>query len=78
MIVTGVPATVVVVETTGGVRAGVVFVTTTAVAGETAALLFASAGVVAVIVAVPTGSEGTVNVATPFTIVAVPKSVGPL
>jgi hypothetical protein len=51
-------------------------VTVTTVAGDTAELLFASAGVPAVIGSEPTGRV-TVIEALPFTIGAVPIAVGP-
>jgi hypothetical protein len=56
---------------------GVFFATVTVVAGEVAGLLFVSPGVLAVIGFAPIGSEGTVIVATPFTIGAVPSTVPP-
>src|SRR5260370_3677013 len=52
-------------------------VTVTIVADEVAGLLFASPDVVAVMGSVPTGNEGTVIVATPFTMGAVPMGVVP-
>ena len=78
MIVTGDPATGFGVETVGGGSTGVVLVTITDVGGETAALLFASAGVDAVMGAVPIGKEDTVRIATPLTMGTVPSSVVPL
>lgn len=78
VIVTGVSGAGVVDDTVGGGRDGVVFVTVTEVAGEVAALLLASAGVLAVIESVPTGRFEIVMVATPPTIGAVPIGVEPL
>jgi hypothetical protein len=75
--VTGVPAGGLVEETVGGASCGVLLVTFTIVAGEVAALLLASPGVEAVMGSMPTGSEGTVRVATPLTMVAVPRTVVP-
>jgi hypothetical protein len=54
-----------------------VLATVTIVAAEVAGLLFASPEVVAVMGSVPIGREGTVIVATPFTIGAVPIAVVP-
>jgi hypothetical protein len=76
--VTGVSGVGVVVDTVGGVREGVDFVTVTVVAGEVAALLLVSAGVLAVMVFVPSGSVEVVIVAIPLTIGAVPMGVDPL
>src|SRR5271167_1503012 len=59
------------------VTAGVGFATVTVVGAEVAGLLFASPDVVAVIGFVPIGSEGTVIVAVPPTIGAVPSVVPP-
>jgi hypothetical protein len=59
------------------VTVGVVLPTVTIVAGEVAGLLFASPGVLAVIGWLPIPSEGTVSVAVPFTIGAVPRTVLP-
>src|SRR3954466_12404206 len=59
-------------DTIGATRTGVPGVTVTIVADDVAGLLFASPDVVAVIGSLPTGKEGTVIVATPPTIGAVP------
>jgi hypothetical protein len=56
---------------------GVIFATTTGVAGEVAALLVFPPGVVAVMGFGPSGNEGTVIVATPLTTGAVPITVEP-
>ena len=64
-------------DTIGATRTGVVGATVTIVAAEVAGLLFASPDVVAVMGSVPTGKEGTVIVATPFTMGAVPSGVVP-
>jgi hypothetical protein len=56
---------------------GVILPTVTIVAPEVAGLLFASPEVVAVIGSDPIGKEGTVIVATPPTIGAVPIGVDP-
>src|SRR5580704_11511523 len=64
--------------TIGATKTGVVCVTVTIVAVEVAGLLFVSPEVVAVMGSVPTGKEGTVIVATPPTIGAVPIGVVPL
>jgi hypothetical protein len=55
-----------------------VLATVTVTAGEVAGLLLASPGVLAVIRSVPIGREGTVRVATPFTMLTVPSGVDPL
>jgi hypothetical protein len=78
VIVTGVLGGGVVDDTAGGGNTGVVFPTVTVVAGEVAGLVVASPGVLAVIGSLPIGSEGTVIVATPLTIVPVPSTVPPL
>ena len=78
MIVTGVSGVGVVVDTVGGGNDGVIFITVTKVAGEVAALLLASAGVVAVMESVPSVTRVIVILATPFTIGAVPMTVEPL
>jgi len=65
-------------DTVGATRTGVPGVTVTIVADEVAGLLFASPDVVAVIGSLPTGKEGTVIVATPPTMGAVPIVVPPL
>jgi hypothetical protein len=65
-------------DTIGATRTGVPGVTVTIVADDVAGLLFASPDVVAVIGSLPTGKEGTVIVATPPTIGAVPMGVPPL
>ena len=65
-------------DTIGATRTGVPGVTVTIVADEVAGLLFASPDVVAVIGSLPTGKEGTVIVAIPPTIGAVPMGVPPL
>jgi hypothetical protein len=77
VIVTGVLGAGLLEDTIGATSVGAI-VTVTMVAGEVAGLSFASPDVVAVIESVPTGSEGTVIVATPPTIVAVPSVVDPL
>jgi hypothetical protein len=77
VIVTGVLAGGLVEETVGATSTGVAGVTVTIVAADVAGLLFASPEVVAVIGSVPIGREGTLIVATPFTIVAVPIGVVP-
>jgi hypothetical protein len=59
------------------ITAGVTFPTVTIVAPEVTGLLFASPDVVAVMGSVPIGREGTVIVATPFTMGAVPIGVVP-
>ena len=58
--------------------AGVAFVTVTTVAGDVAELLFASAGVVAVMGSVPTGRVVIVIVEAPLMIGALPMGVAPL
>ena len=68
MIVTGVSGVGFVVDTVGGGNDGVIFVTVTEVAGEVAALLLVSAGVLAVMKSVPTVTSVIVMLATPFTI----------
>src|SRR5207247_2384473 len=78
VIVTGVFAGVLFEDTIGATRTGVAGVTVTIVAVEVAGLLFASPDVVAVMGSVPIGKEGTVIVATPFTIGAEPIGVVPL
>jgi hypothetical protein len=65
-------------DTIGATRVGLDVVTVTIVGAEVAGLLFASPDVVAVMESDPTGNEGTVMVATPPTIVAVPSGVDPL
>jgi hypothetical protein len=60
------------------VTVGTVFTTVTIVAVEVAGLLLVSPEVVAVMGSVPTGKLGTVMVATPPTIGAVPMGVEPL
>jgi hypothetical protein len=77
IIVTGVLAGGLFDDTIGATRTGVPGVTVTIVAPEVAGLLFASPEVVAVMGSVPTGREGTVIVATPFTMGAVPIGVVP-
>jgi hypothetical protein len=59
------------------VTVGVDFVTVTVVAGEVAGLLFASPGVLAVMGLLPTGRLGTVMVATPPMMGAVPIGTPP-
>ena len=78
MIVTGVSGVGVVVDTVGGGNDGVIFITVTKVAGEVAALLLVSAGVLAVMESVPSVTRVIVMLATPFTIGAVPMTVAPL
>jgi len=78
VIVTGVFAGGLFEDTIGATRTGVAGVTVTIVAVEVAGLLFASPDVVAVMGSVPIGKEGTVIVATPFTIGAEPIGVVPL
>lgn len=78
VIVTGVFGAGLLEDTIGATSVGLGVVTVTTVAGEVAGLLFASPDVVAVMESVPTGSEGTVIVAIPPTIVAVPSGVDPL
>jgi hypothetical protein len=78
VIVTGVSGVGVVVDTVGGGNDGVIFITVTKVAGEVAALLLASAGVLAVMESVPSVTRVIVTLATPFTIGAVPMTVEPL
>jgi hypothetical protein len=78
VIVTGVLGAGLLEETIGATSVGAGVVTVTIVGAEVAGLLFVSPEVVAVIGSVPTGSEGTVIVATPFTMVAVPSVVDPL
>jgi hypothetical protein len=78
VIVTGVFGGGLFEDTIGATRTGVAGVTVTIVADEVAGLLFASPDVVAVMGSVPTGKEGTVIVATPFTMGAVPIGVVPL
>jgi hypothetical protein len=65
-------------DTIGATSTGVPGVTVTIVADEVAGLLFASPDVVAVIGSLPIGKDGTVIVATPPTIGAVPIGVPPL
>jgi hypothetical protein len=77
VIVTGVFGGGLFEDTIGATRTGVAGVTVTIVAAEVAGLLFASPDVVAVIGSVPIGKEGTVIVATPPTIGAVPIGVVP-
>jgi hypothetical protein len=77
VIVTGVFGGGLFEDTIGATRTGVTWVTVTTVAVEVAGLLFASPDVVAVIGLVPTGRFGTVIVATPPTIGAVPMGVEP-
>jgi hypothetical protein len=50
----------------------------TRVGGDTAGLLFTSPEVAAVMESTPSGSDGTVRVATPLTMVAEPNGVVPL
>ena len=78
VIVTGVSGAGFVVDTVGGGSAGVDFVTVTKVAGDVAALLFVSEGVLAVIEFVPSGRLEVVMVATPLMIGAVPIGAEPL
>jgi len=75
--VTGVLGDGVVEDTIGATRTGVTGVTVTIVAPEVAGLLFVSPEVVAVMGSVPIGRDGTVIVATPPTIGAVPMGVVP-
>jgi hypothetical protein len=77
VIVTGVPVEGFVLETVGAGRTGVVFTTVTEVAGEAAALLLLSAGVLAMIGFVPIGRLFTVIVAVPPVTGAVPITVVP-
>jgi hypothetical protein len=77
VIVTGVLGGGLFEDTIGATSTGVVGVTVTIVAAEVAGLLFVSPDVVAVMGSVPTGRDGTVIVATPFTMGAVPIDVGP-
>ena len=77
VIVTGVLAGGLFDDTIGATRTGVVGATVTIVAAEVAGLLFASPEVVAVMGSVPIGKDGTVIVATPPTIGAVPIGVVP-
>jgi hypothetical protein len=78
VIVTGVLGAGLFEDTIGATRTGLDDVTVTTVGAEVAGLLFASPEVVAVMGSVPTGKEGTVIVATPLTIGAVPIGVVPL
>jgi hypothetical protein len=78
VIVTGVFGSGLGLETDGGGSTGVVLVIVITVTGEVAGLLFASPGVVAVIGLEPTGRFGTVMVAVPLMIGAVPMGSGPL
>jgi hypothetical protein len=78
VMVTGEPAIGAVGLTIGGTRTGVDFTTVTGVAGEVAALLLLSAGVLAVMGSVPIGRLVIVMVAVPLTIGAVPMTVPPL
>jgi hypothetical protein len=77
VIVTGVFGGGLFEDTIGATKTGVDGVTVTMVADEVAGLLFASPEVVAVIGSVPIGNEGTVIVATPPTMGAVPIGVVP-
>jgi hypothetical protein len=65
-------------DTIGATSTGVTGVTVTVVGADVAGLLFVSPDVVAVMGLVPTGKEGTVIVATPPTMGAVPIGVVPL
>ena len=78
VIVTGVLAGGLFEDTIGATRTGVDGETVTIVAPEVTGLLFASPDVVAVMGSVPIGKEGTVIVATPPTMGAVPIGVVPL
>jgi hypothetical protein len=79
VIVTGVLGAGLFGVTIGATRTGVVAcVTVTIVGADVAGLLFASPEVVAVMGSVPTGKDGTVIVATPPTMGAVPIGVVPL
>ena len=78
VIVTGVFGAGLFGVTIGATRIGVACVTVTMVGAEVAGLLFASPEVVAVMGLVPTGKDGTVIVATPPTMGAVPIGVVPL
>src|SRR5438270_4350823 len=78
VIVTGVFGGGLVEDTIGATRTGVPGVTVTIVADEVAGLLLASPDVVAVMGSLPIGNEGTVIVATPPTMGAVPIGVVPL
>jgi hypothetical protein len=78
VIVTGEFGVVLFVETVGGDKVGVILLTVTGVAGETAALLFASADVAAVMESLPSGREDVVIAAAPLTTVADPRGVVPL
>jgi hypothetical protein len=79
VIVTGVLGAGLFEDTIGATRTGVVAcVTVTIVGADVAGLLFASPEVVAVMGSVPTGKDGTVIVATPLTMGAVPIGVVPL
>ena len=77
VMVTGVPKTGFEEETAGGGRTGVALTTVTVVAGEVAALLLESAGVDAVMGSLPKGCGGTVRLATPLLMGAVPRTVVP-
>ena len=52
--------------------------TVTIVGGDMAGLSFASPEVAAVMESIPSGSDGTIRVATPLTMVAEPRTVVPL
>lgn len=78
VIVTGVLGAGLFGVTIGATKTGAAAVTVTVVGVDVAGLLFASPEVVAVIGSVPTGKDGTVMVATPPTIGAVPIGVVPL
>jgi hypothetical protein len=78
VIVTGVLGGGLFEDTIGATRTGVNGVTVTTVAPDVTGLLFVSPDVVAVMGLVPIGKEGTVIVATPPTIGAVPIGVEPL
>jgi hypothetical protein len=78
VIVTGVFGAGLFGVTIGATRTGVACVTVTIVGADVAGLLFASPEVVAVMGSVPTGKDGTVIVATPPTMGAVPIGVVPL
>jgi hypothetical protein len=78
VIVTGVLGSGLGLETAGGGSTGVVFVTVMMVTGEVAGLLLTSPGVVAVMGFEPMGRFGTVIVAVPLTMGAVPMGSEPL
>ena len=78
VIVTGVLGGGLFEETIGATSTGVTGVTVTVVGAEVAGLLFVSPDVVAVMGSTPTGKLGTVIVATPPTMGAVPIGVVPL